>query len=142
MRYIVGWLTVLLAGGASGLAGQIAPTNAKHARTLTVTSPLSQRETAARLARVLVGREYTIDRADGTAIISAPRLVKNDIALTLRANVLPHATGSAVTLSGTYDIPSLGVKGQPVEAGRPRLQGELWGELEAVVAALGPVLAD
>jgi len=142
MRYIVGWLTVLLAGGASGLSGQIAPTSAKHARTLTVTSPLSQPETAARLARVLVGREYTIDRADGTVVICAPRLVKNAIALTLRANVLRQATGSTVTLSGTYDIPTLGVKGQPVEAGGPRLQGELWGELEAVVAALGPMLAD
>lgn len=142
MRYIVGWLTVLLAGGASGLAGQTAPASARHARTLTVTSPLSQRETAARVARVLAGREYTIDRAEGTAVISAPRLVKNDIALTLRANVLSQGRGSTVTLSGTYDIPTLGVKGQPVEAGRQRLQGELWGELEAVVAALGPVLND
>jgi hypothetical protein len=46
------------------------------------------------------------------------------------------STGSAVVLSGSYDIPTMRVKDEPVEGNRPRLKGELWRELEAVGAAL------
>jgi hypothetical protein len=76
------------------------------------------------------------DRADGTAVVCAPRQYKNTAMFTLRSNVVPTATGSTVVLSGTYDIPITSVKDEPVEGNRPRLQGELWREMEALGAAL------
>jgi hypothetical protein len=46
-----------------------------------------------------------------------------------------------VVLSGTYDIPTLGVKSESVEGNRSRLKGEPWRELEAVDEALTASLA-
>jgi hypothetical protein len=118
------------------LTAQFKPADPKHPRTLSITSPLPPAQTIAQLTTVLIAREYTIDRADGTAVVCAPRQYKNTTMFTLRSNVVPTAMGSTVVLSGTYDLPIMGVKDEPVEGNRPRLQGELWREMEAVGAAL------
>ena len=108
-----------------------------------VTLPVAASAAVARADSVLRAHGYEPRRERSLAIRTLPRTLGGDTSIVLLAEVEPYELSpgdnhSVVAITGTYSIPSLGVRHALIHAG-PQVPSALWDRVQAIGAALSPL---
>lgn len=105
---------------------------AQEARTITVTLPGDVAAASNRVVAALADRGITVADAQGAVVRSAPYRFNGATDVIVTANLIRRDSATTVILSGTYSIPTLGVREQPMTESTSRLKGQLWAWLEKI----------
>jgi hypothetical protein len=120
------------------LAGLLAAVSLQEVATLNVDLAEPKAAAVERAKAALLENQFVIDEAsgDGSVLKTAPYRYKNAILFTVRANTVASDSGARVVLSGTYTIPTLHIRDEPVTKATRGVKKELWGILSAVADSM------
>jgi len=140
-----GALGIALSGclsiGAGSSRSETAPAGISDGAVVTLAVAAS--DAVARTDSVLRAHGYEPRRERSLAIRTRPRTLGGDTTIVLLAEVAPYELSpgdihSVVAITGTYSIPSLGVRHALIHAG-PQVPPVLWNRVQAIGAALSPL---
>lgn len=105
---------------------------AQEAHTLTITVPGASTSVSNRVVAALAEQGVTVAVAQGAVIQTAPYRFNPATDVVLTANLVQHDSTTSVIFSGTFSVPTLGLRSQPMTASTSHLKGQLWAWLEAI----------
>ena len=123
---------VALAFGLSLCAAAADVLPAQAARTIEVTVRANADAARSRVVGVLVGQGLVVSTAQGPVVQTAHYRFNPATTVVLTVNLIEQDSVTRVVLSGTYSIPTLGVRDEPMTETTSRLKGQLWSWLKAI----------
>ena len=134
-------LSGCLSIGAGSTRSETAPAGISDGAVVTLAVAAS--DAVARTDSVLRAHGYEPRREGSLAIQTRPRILGGDTSIVLLAEVEPYELSpgdihSVVAITGTYSIPSRGVRHALIHAG-PQVPSVLWDRVQAIGAALSPL---
>jgi len=133
---------VALAFGLSLCAAAADVLPAQAARTIEVTVRANADAARSRVVGVLVGQGLVVTIAQGPVVQTAPYRFNPATTVVLTVNLIEQDSVTRVVLSGTYSIPTLGVRDEPMTETTSRLKGQLWSWLKAIAEKIREAPAD
>lgn len=105
---------------------------AQESRTLAVTVRGTMADANGRVVAALAEQGVAVAEAQGAVVRTAPYRFNPATDVVLIANLVQRDSTTTVIFSGTYSVPTLGVRDQPMTETTSRLKGQLWAWLTGI----------